>query len=111
VLIDNKGSQTHTIVEVNGLDRPGFLYRVTRALNATGVQVSNAMIATYGERAIDAFYVKDLFGLKITNEDKLKQIRDSVLAAVRKMDGLPEQPDKPEPKAKPAKSAKSAKAA
>ena len=82
VLIDNKASRTFTVVEVNGRDRPGLLYDVTRALTDLGLQISSAIVSTYGERAVDVFYVKDVFGLQITHEGKLKQIRETLLAVL-----------------------------
>ena len=75
VLIDNDASATHTVIEVNGRDRPGFLYDVTWTLTELSLQISNAKISTYGARAVDVFYVKDLFGLKVANDTKLAQIR------------------------------------
>ncbi|MFK4985410.1 hypothetical protein ACI4B7_26655, partial [Klebsiella pneumoniae] len=82
VLIDNKASTTHTVIEVNGRDRPGLLYDLTRALTNLSLQISSAKISTYGEKAIDVFYVKDVFGLKIGHGSKLAQIRDKLLAAL-----------------------------
>ncbi|MCP5366778.1 MAG: [protein-PII] uridylyltransferase [Hyphomicrobiales bacterium] len=82
VLIDNKASATHTVVEVNGRDRVGFLHDVTAALTSMGLQISTAHISTYGERAVDVFYVKDVFGLKIEHDEKLKQMRARLLAAI-----------------------------
>jgi [protein-PII] uridylyltransferase len=82
VLIDNKASTTHTVIELNGRDRPGLLYDVTRALTNLSLQISSAKISTYGEKAIDVFYVKDVFGLKISHESKLAQIREKVLTAL-----------------------------
>jgi [protein-PII] uridylyltransferase len=82
VLIDNKASTTHTVIELNGRDRPGLLYDVTRALTNLSLQISSAKISTYGEKAIDVFYVKDVFGLKITHESKLAQVREKVLTAL-----------------------------
>ena len=78
VIIDNKASQTHSVIEINGRDRPGFLYDVTAALTELGLQISSAHIATYGEHVVDSFYVKDGFGLKIEHEDRLKRIRETL---------------------------------
>jgi [protein-PII] uridylyltransferase len=75
VLIDNKASGAHTVIEVNGRDRPALLFDLTRALTAQGVQIAGAKIATYGEKVVDVFYVKDVFGLKIEHETKLRQIQ------------------------------------
>src|SRR5262249_29910479 len=82
VLIDNKASATHTVVEVTGRDRPGFLYLVTGALTALKLQISSAKISTFGVHAVDVFYVKDQFGLKIESEARLAQMREHLLAAL-----------------------------
>ena len=82
VLIDNQASATHTVIEVNGRDRPGFLFDVSRALGELSLRITTARIATYGERVVDVFYVKDLFGLKIVHDGKLDQVRETLLKAV-----------------------------
>ena len=86
VLINNNASDTFTVIEVNGRDRPGFLHVVTRALTRMNLQIATAHITTYGERAVDVFYVKDLFGLKIVHQDKLKQIAAEVEMSIREFD-------------------------
>jgi [protein-PII] uridylyltransferase len=75
VLIDNKASASHTVVEVNGRDRPGLLYEVTRELTRLNLQVSSAKISTYGEKVVDVFYVKNLFGHKVEHPLKLADIQ------------------------------------
>ena len=82
VLIDNNASTRHTVIEVNGRDRPGLLYDVTRALTEVSLSIVTAHVSTYGERAVDVFYVKDVFGLKITHEGKLATIRTRLLEAL-----------------------------
>ncbi len=82
VLIDNRASATHTVIEVNGRDRPGLLYDLTRALTHAGLQISTARISTYGEHAVDVFYVKDIFGLKVEHESKIRQVRTLLLEAL-----------------------------
>jgi [protein-PII] uridylyltransferase len=82
VLIDNNASATHTVIEVNGRDRPGLVYRLTSALTELKLQISSAKISTFGQRAVDVFYVKDMFGLKIDNEQRLKSIRTRLLEAL-----------------------------
>ena len=70
VIFDNKASASHTVIEVNGRDRPGFLHDVTSTLTAQGLQIVSAHISTYGERVVDVFYVKDVFGLKIEHASR-----------------------------------------
>jgi [protein-PII] uridylyltransferase len=86
VVVDNHASNTHTVLEVNGRDRPGLLYDVTRAISDSGLQIASAHVTTYGQRAVDVFYVKDVFGLKVENERRLGQIRDALLAALASPD-------------------------
>ncbi|MEK9723411.1 MAG: ACT domain-containing protein, partial [Rhodospirillaceae bacterium] len=82
VLIDNKASNTHTVIEINGRDRTGFLHDVTQVLTDEGLQISSAHIATFGERVVDVFYVKDVFGLKIDSDAKTDTVRRRLLQAV-----------------------------
>jgi [protein-PII] uridylyltransferase len=84
VIIDNNASTSNTVIEVNGRDRPGFLYDVTSALTHAGLQISAAKITTFGSRAVDVFYVKDAFGLKILHRGKLQSIENSLKAALEK---------------------------
>ena len=82
VVIDNHASNTHTVVEVNGRDRSGLLHDVTAAISEQGLQIASAHVSTYGQRAVDVFYVKDVFGLKVENERRLNQLREAILAAL-----------------------------
>ena len=82
VLIDNKASDGRTVIEVNGRDRAAFLYDVARTLSHLGLSIASAHITTYGERAVDVFYVQDVFGAKIVNETKLEAIRAELVKAI-----------------------------
>ena len=73
VVIDNHASNTHTVLEVNGRDRPGLLHDVTAAISEQGLQIASAHVTTYGVRAVDVFYVKDVFGLKVENERQARR--------------------------------------
>ncbi|MGD0191825.1 MAG: [protein-PII] uridylyltransferase [Rhizomicrobium sp.] len=79
---DNDASATSTVLEVEGGDRPGLLYDVARAIFESGLSISSAMVATYGERAVDVFYVRDVYGHKITHPERLTQIRDRLMKAL-----------------------------
>jgi [protein-PII] uridylyltransferase len=82
VVVDNRASNRHTVIEVNGRDRPGLLHDVTAAISSEGLQIASAHVTTYGVRAVDVFYVKDVFGMKVENERKLYQLRQALLAAL-----------------------------
>ncbi|PCI33811.1 MAG: [protein-PII] uridylyltransferase [Alphaproteobacteria bacterium] len=82
VLIDNKASNRYTVIELNGLDRPGFLYLLSQALVDLKLSIGSAHIATFGERAVTVFFICDLFGHKVHNENKLTKIRDKLMEAL-----------------------------
>lgn len=82
VYIDNNASNRFTVIEVNGADRPALLYYLTRTLFDSKVTISSAHVATYGERAVDVFYVTDLLGHKITNANRLKALERRLLEAL-----------------------------
>lgn len=82
VVVDNRASNRHTVIEVNGRDRPGLLHDVTAAISDEGLQIASAHVTTYGVRAVDVFYVKDVFGMKVENERKLNQLRLALLEAL-----------------------------
>ena len=88
VLIDDRVSATHTVIEVNGRDRWGLLHALTRALSDLDLQISSAKISTYGEQVVDVFYVKDAYGVKVSHPDRLDAIR-ARLAAVFADDAPP----------------------
>ncbi len=89
VVIDNRASNTHTVLEVNGRDRPGLLHDVTAAISEQGLQIASAHVTTYGVRAVDVFYVKDVFGMKVENDRKLAALREALLAALASPDEAP----------------------
>ena len=70
MIIDNDSSNRYTVIEVAGLDRIGLLYDLTEALFRLNLNIASAHITTFGERAVDVFYVTDLTGAKITAENR-----------------------------------------
>ena len=84
VLIDNQASASHTVIEVNGRDRTGLLWELTRELTRLSLQVSSAKISTYGEKVVDVFYVRNLFGHKVEHPQKLAEIRSTLEAVMAK---------------------------
>ncbi|KAA5606735.1 [protein-PII] uridylyltransferase [Roseospira marina] len=81
VIIHEVASKTHTVVEVNGRDRPGFLFAVTDALTGLNLQIASARVNTYGERVVDVFYLKDVFGMKVTHHGKLRELKRTLTLA------------------------------
>jgi [protein-PII] uridylyltransferase len=80
VSIDNAMSHRYTVLEVEGLDRPGLLYELTAALSRLNLNIGSAHIVTFGEKAVDSFYVTDLTGAKITSPSRQAAIKRHLLA-------------------------------
>ncbi|MEY3081361.1 MAG: hypothetical protein RJA94_1346 [Pseudomonadota bacterium] len=83
VIIDNQSSNRFTVIEINGLDRIGLLYDLTEALYKLNLNIASAHVTTFGEKAVDVFYVTDLTGAKIENTTRHKQV-ESALANILK---------------------------
>ncbi|HEX9892161.1 MAG TPA: [protein-PII] uridylyltransferase, partial [Actinomycetota bacterium] len=82
VTADNEASDFSTVVEVSAPDRIGLLFDLARAFHELGLDVHVAKVATYGGRVIDAFYVRDGAGQKITDPERLQELRRGILAHV-----------------------------
>ncbi|WP_333587844.1 [protein-PII] uridylyltransferase [Phenylobacterium sp.] len=82
VLIDNEASESATIVEAAGRDRPGLLTALASTLAEAGLSITSAHIDSYGERAVDAFYVTDAAGWKVTATKSLTALRQALLAVL-----------------------------
>jgi [protein-PII] uridylyltransferase len=81
VFVDNLASSRYTVVEVNARDRAALLSGLARALHDSKAAVHSAHIATYGERAVDVFYLTDSAGKKIVSPGKLKTLHARLLKA------------------------------
>ena len=81
VIFDNKASNRFTVIEVGARDRPALLNRLARALFEARLVVHSAHIATYGERAVDTFYVTDVLGAKVDDETRMKTVEKRLLEA------------------------------
>ncbi len=82
IVFDNDSSDLFTVIEVNARDRLGLLYELTSALSRMAINISSAIITTYGAHAVDVFYVKDIFGHKIRSRSKLAKIEAALRDAV-----------------------------
>ncbi len=82
VIVDNAVSNTFTVIEVSGLDRPGLLFELTSTLSDLNLDITSAHVTTFGEKAVDVFYVTDLTNRKITSPQRDKAIRERLLAVL-----------------------------
>ena len=79
VEVSNTLSEKFTVIEVSGLDRTGLLHQLTAAISNLNLTIGSAHIGTYGEKAVDVFYVTDLTGHKIESKSRQRTIRDTLL--------------------------------
>ena len=75
VYVNNALSDAYTVIEVAGRDRTGLLYELTNALSDLSLDIGSAHITTFGEKAVDVFYVTDLTGKKIESEARQQAIK------------------------------------
>jgi [protein-PII] uridylyltransferase len=90
VIIDDRASPRHTVIEVFAKDRPGLLYALAKAMHELGLSIALSKINTEGTRVADVFYVSELSKLSKPSEiDTAKvprarygQIHDTLVLAV-----------------------------
>jgi len=82
VAIAERASRRTTVVEVNARDRPALLASLARAIHDCGHTIHSAHIATYGERAVDVFYLTGPSGTKLGGEE-IDALRLALLEAAR----------------------------
>jgi UTP:GlnB (protein PII) uridylyltransferase len=80
VTVDNTASDFYTVVEVSAPDRIGLLHDLARAFHDLGLDVHLAVVATYGVRVVDAFYVRDLVGEKVEEPERIVAIEAAITA-------------------------------
>ncbi len=80
IKVDNEASDTATVLEIRALDEIGMLHRITRALFDAGLDVVSARVSTLGEMVVDAFYVRDSSGSKVTDVIRLSEITQKIAA-------------------------------
>ncbi|MEM1156850.1 MAG: [protein-PII] uridylyltransferase [Verrucomicrobiota bacterium] len=68
--IDNESSEKHTVLHVRATDRMGLLYIISECISRCGYRIVNARISTEKGAAMDAFYLKNKAGGKITDREE-----------------------------------------
>jgi [protein-PII] uridylyltransferase len=78
VIMDNSSSDFFTLVEVFADDRVGLLHLIAKTLFDLRLDIRIAKIATKGDQIADVFYVRDLEGQKIEDEEHLREIEEAL---------------------------------
>ena len=87
VSVDNDASDSATVMEVSGRDRPGLLEALARTLAEARLQLLSAHVDGYGERAVDAFYVCEETGAKLTDPKRITAVKAALTAVLQADDG------------------------
>jgi [protein-PII] uridylyltransferase len=87
VRIDTELSGDCTVVEVVTVDRRGLLYRLARALHDLGLVIRFSKIGTYLDQVVDVFYVTERDGQKPRSDERLEEIRRTLLEAIVPAEG------------------------
>ncbi len=82
VEVDNAVSDQYTVIDIFAHDRIGLLYQITRTLKELGLYIGVSKISTKVDQVADTFYVSDIFGQKIADQDKIEEIRRQLLACL-----------------------------
>jgi [protein-PII] uridylyltransferase len=81
VFVLDDAAESATVVEVRAHDAVGLLHRIGRALDSCGLDVRSARVSTLGAEVVDAFYVVDAKGDKVTDLREQAAIEAAILAA------------------------------
>ena len=81
VSFNHDASDTYTVIEVNSRDRPGLLHDIAQSFVDQRLSVGSAHVSTFGENAVDVFYVRDRFGLKLKPGKHLENISAALTKA------------------------------
>jgi [protein-PII] uridylyltransferase len=82
VVVDDRASGRHTVIEVTTRDRPGLLFAIADALYGLGLSIAVAKINTEGTRVADVFYVSEADGSKVASGPRTTLVHDRILAAI-----------------------------
>ena len=80
--IDNEVSEEYTVIDILTHDKVGLLYLITSTLAEMGLYIGVSKISTKVDQVADVFYVRDIFGHKITAPEKLNEICSKLMTAI-----------------------------
>ena len=82
VRADEDASDFSTVIEIGAPDRIGLLFDITRTFAELGLDVHLAKVATFDGRVVDAFYVRDALGRKVTDPERLAEVERAMRVRV-----------------------------
>jgi len=82
VTVDNRTSEQFTVIDVFTQDRVGLLFAITHTLFRLGLLIHLARISTNADQALDVFYVSDRDGQKVTDLERMRELRTALLEKI-----------------------------
>jgi [protein-PII] uridylyltransferase len=82
VEIDNEVSEDYTVIDIYTHDKVGLLYLITSTLTNLGLYIGVSKISTKVDQVADVFYVRNIFGQKIKEGEKLAEIKSRLIKAI-----------------------------
>jgi len=88
IAVEFEESKDYTVIDVFAPDSLGFLYKVARKMSELGLNIYFAKIATRADGIVDSFYVLDVNGNKIVDENFKRKIKDEILNVIYELNNL-----------------------
>jgi [protein-PII] uridylyltransferase len=83
IIVDNDIATDYTVLDVVTGDRVGVLFAITHALHRLGLVIHLAKITTQAHQVLDVFYVTDAEGRKISDQDRLHTVCETITAELQ----------------------------
>ncbi len=90
---DNDTAVDATVLRISGEDTIGFLYELANALTLSGIQIQRVAIRSSGQLVSDTLHVTDDSGQKITEPQRLRELRAAVILIKHFTHLLPQSPN------------------
>jgi [protein-PII] uridylyltransferase len=88
IAVEFEDSKDYTVIDIFAPDSLGFLYKVSRKMSELGLNIYFAKIATRVDGVVDSFYVLDLNGNKIDDDNLRKKIKNEILNVIYELNNL-----------------------
>ncbi len=86
VVVDDRVSERHTVIEVTTRDRPGLLFAISDALYRLGLTIAVAKINTEGTRVADVFYVVEADGAKVKHGQRANEVQSRLVSVLAELE-------------------------
>ncbi|HVS34934.1 MAG TPA: putative nucleotidyltransferase substrate binding domain-containing protein [Gemmataceae bacterium] len=93
VAVDNEPGAACTRLTVRSADTPGFLFAFSNALAGFTINIERAEVRTVRGEAVDAFWVTDVSGRPIRDEERIHELRVATALVKQFTHLLPHSPD------------------